>query len=115
MLEPHHAEDDADEGQGQQPAVAADDHVAGREEEHDRERDQHGAVENGHVPGEGQGRVRQERAEHRDEHDHGRRQQREQPTTADPLQVPDGAAAGHRQDGRDRHTRNMRGAPRKKG
>ena len=32
VLKPHHAEDEADEGQGQQAAVPADDHITGREE-----------------------------------------------------------------------------------
>ena len=115
VLKPDHAEDHADERQWKRPAVASDDHVAGREEKHDHERDHGGAVEHGHVPGEGQRGVRQERAEDGDEHDDGRRQQGEQAATANPLQAPDGAAAGHRQDGRNRHRRNMRGAPQKKG
>src|SRR5439155_1553507 len=86
------------------PAVRATaDQLDGPKGKQHQQGGQRGGVEEGAGTGWGQRGVRQERAEDGDEHDDGRRQQGEQPATANPLQAPDGAAAGHRQGGRNRH------------
>ena len=112
--EPHQADHDAHEHQRERPALASDDHVGRREKQDNREHDHHRAVQRGYVPGEGQGAVRQERAEHRHQHEERGRQQGQQSTTADPFQAPDRAAARCGEKGRDRHARNMRRGPPKR-
>ena len=75
--------------------MPSDDNVGRGKKQDDGQHDDHRAVEHRYVPGEGHRGIRQERAEDRDQHDDSGRQQGEQAASADPLQVPDGATAGH--------------------
>ena len=111
VLEPQHAEHDARERQGERPAMAADDHVGRREKQDDGERHHHGAVQHRHIPGQGQGGIGKERAQHGNQHQDGGGQQRQQSAGADAFQASDGTAGCDRQDVRDGHSRNIGRAP----
>ena len=75
VLEPQEADDDAREHQRERPPMPAEHDIGGREGQDHRQRDHHGAVQHRDVPGQGQRGVWQERTQHRNQHQRGRRQQ----------------------------------------